>query len=216
MTPRRKKAIVAGAIGLTAIVAVATIGELVARTELENRAAAFAGTLPGVTTALAGGPALGQLAGGRIDIELSVSDAALTSVAACRTDHDLSLHATAGALIATAERTVRGLTLPVEVRLIPQRDDDGWALVADSVSAGGISLPAARAAKLLAGRDGGTRLLEGIRLPRDERFALTSVSFRDGAAVVTASAAVGPANGGDSGGALSDLRSCLASGEDDR
>ncbi|GAA2229747.1 hypothetical protein N1031_06540 [Herbiconiux moechotypicola] len=216
-TRRRRTWIIAGTIALAAVVAIAVGGELIARNQIENRIADVGDALPGVTSTLSGGPALMQLASGRIDVQLTVSDEALSAYANCRTDQELTVRTADGGLIVATERTVRGMTLPVEVFLVPRKDGDSWSLIADSVSAGGISLPAERALKILAGKDGtgsrlATRLLDGIPLPSDERLDITSVSFTDGAALVTA---LTPLNrtGTTEGGGLASLRSCLETPE---
>lgn len=212
-TRRQKKWIIAGAITLAAVVAIGVAGELVARNQLADRVSNLEGVLPGVSVALSGGPALLQLAGGWIDVELAVSDAALNTYVNCRTDQGLTVQAGEGGLIVTTERTVRGMTVPVNVTLVARQDGDRWLLVADSVSAAGISLPADQALKVLAGKDGAgsklaTRLLEGIPLPSDDRLAVTSVRFTDGAALVTASTSIHRTDDAGGGG-LSGLRSCL-------
>lgn len=218
MTTRRKtKWIIASVIALTLVIAAAVTSELLARNKLESRISDLGSTLPGVSTALAGGPALLQLASGRIDVQLAVSDAALDTYARCRTEQDLSVHAAEGGLTVTTERTMRGMTLPVDVTLVPRKDGDRWLLVADSVSAAGISLPADRALKVLGGKDGSdsklaTRLLDGIPLPSDDRLAITSIRVTDGAVLVTASTAINR-TGDAQGGGLSGLRSCLDSPE---
>ena len=199
------------------VVAITLAGELVARNQLEGRVVDLGSTLPGVSAALDDGPALIQLADGRIDVELAVPDATLNKYASCRTNHDLSVRSGNGVLIVTTERTVRGMELPVDVTRVPRRDGDEWSLIPDSVSAAGISLPADRASKLLAGKDTAgsrraTRLLDGVPLPDDERFAITTVSFTEGTARVTARTAINRTSAAEGRG-LSGLRSCLATQE---
>lgn len=214
---RKRKWIVAAWIAVAILVAVVVSGEFVARSQLEGRIAAFGDSLTGVSTSLTGGSALMQLARGRVDVDLAISDSALGTYVACRTDQDLTVHTVEGGLIVTTERTVRGMTLPVEVLLVAQRDGDGWSLVADSVSAAGVSIPAKRALKILTGRDGSgstlaNRLLDGIQLPKDERMAITSVRFTDGEAHLTASTSIHPTDGA-TGDGLGGLRECLESQE---
>lgn len=204
----------ATAIALALTVTVAVAGELIARNVLANRVAEVAGALPGVSAALSGGPALMQLAGGRVQVELAISDTAMSTYANCRKNHELRVRAEEGKLIVATDRTMRGVTLPVEVTLVPRRQDDGWSLVADSVSAAGISLPAERALKLLGGEEAaaskaGTRLLRGIPLPGDERLAISSVSFADGAIRLSANAAIDRTDHAEGGG-LGGLLSCPA------
>lgn len=216
-TPRAKMWIRATVIALALIVTVAVAGELVARSALASRVADL-GAAPGVSTVLSGRSALLQLAGGRIEIELAISDSAMSRYANCRKDNEIVVRAEEGGLIVTTERTIRGVTLPVEVTLVPRRDGGGWALVADSVSAAGISLPAERALKVLAGggaegSKAGTRLLRGIPLPGDERLAVSSVSFADGATLLTANAAIDRTGDREGGDGLGGLLSCPSTQE---
>lgn len=214
-TRYRRRWIVACAVAAAVVIPVA--GELVARNQLEGRVVDLGRALPGVSTALAGGPAMIQLASGRIDIGLAVSDATLNAYASCRTNQDLSVRSGDGVLVVSTERTVRGMTLPVDVTLVPRRDGDRWSLIPDSVSAAGISLPAGRASKVLTGKDAAgsqlaTRLLDGVPLPGDERLAITAVNFTEGAVHVTASTAINRTREAEGRG-LSGLRSCLATQE---
>ncbi|KZE40413.1 hypothetical protein [Microbacterium sp. T32] len=209
---RRRRRVVGIAIGVGLLVAGALTGEAVARGQIESRLASAADTVQGVTTSLAGGPALLQVALGRIDAEMRVPDNALDSLVNCRADRGFTVHAVDGALIVATERTVRGMTLPVEVRLVAREQDGAWVVVADSVSAGGISLPATRALKMLGGTDGPgssavSRLLDGIPLPSDGRFTVTAVHFVDGAAILDARTAFASPSTGEGAG-IARFREC--------
>lgn len=214
---RRRRWIIAGAICLVTVLGTGLVGEAVARYQLAGRAAELGADLPGVSLSLTGRPALVQLASGRIEVDVAVSDAALSTYAQCRTRQDLSVRAGPGGLVVTTSRTVRGMTLPVDVTLVPRQDGERWLLVADSVSAAGISVPAGRARTLLDGRDGvgtglATRLLDGVPLPGTERFAITSARVAEGIVVLTASTST-PRTGDAPRGDLSRLRSCLTATE---
>lgn len=214
---RSKKLIVGGWIAVATIAVTAVAGDLVARHELDKRIATVATSMPGVSLSLAGGPALLQLASGHLTVQLAVSDSALSTYVACRTDQDLTVHTVDGGLVVSTERSVRGMTLPIEILLVPRHDGDRWELVADSVSAAGVSVPAKRALKILRGKGGSSstfadRLLGGIPLPTEERLSVTSVRFTQGEAQVMASTSTHPTDG-TQGGGLGGLRECLESQE---
>jgi hypothetical protein len=189
-------------------------GEVVARGQLDARAASFSGSLPGVSAEVGGGPALWQLASGAVEVRLTVADAALDALARCRTDQEVTVHAVSGGVVVETERTLRGVPVTVDVLLVPQRDAAGWRLVADSVSAAGISLPAERALKVLSGRDGdgagfAQRLADGIPLVLPGA-PVRGVEFRAGAAVLSVGLPVardGAAEGGSD--RWGSLRECL-------
>lgn len=217
-TRHRKTWILAAAIAVTGILGIAIAGELVARSQVESRVAALEGSVPGIGITLAAGPVLPHLAAGRIAIDLRAPDAALTAFAACRTGQDLSVHAGAGRVTVVTERRMGGMALPVEVILAPRHDADGWALAAESVNVAGMTLPAERAAAMLAGRGGegsafAAGLVEGIRMPGGEQLQVTGVRVDEGALVVTASAAI-TGSDSDAGHGLSALRECLPDEDD--
>jgi hypothetical protein len=213
LTRRSRSWIIATAVVVVSLVAVGVSAEIALRGRLDERVDRLASTLPGVDVSLAGPSVLLQMATGHVEVELTATDAALEAFAACSSEQELGVHAVAGGLALSVTRTVRGMSVPIEVILVPRDDGDGgWTLVADSVSAGGITIPAERALSLLAGRDGASagfaaRLSDGIRLPHGAGAEVTHVEFADGVARVDL--ALPTTSTEDPGGALSGIRSCV-------
>lgn len=196
-------------------------GEIVARDRLNARTASLGGSMPGITVDAGSGLALWQVASGAVVVNLTATEEALDALVECRTDQeDIRVRAVTGGIVVTAQRTLRGMSVPVEVLLLPQRDAAGWRLVADSVSAGGVSLPAERALRVLAGRDGGgsdlaQRLLDGIPLSLGATD-VQHVAFRDGTVELTVAVPVAREDDGSGSGAgFARVRDCLGSGSSD-
>lgn len=190
------------------------VGEVVAREQLTARTASVSGSLPGVSIAPVDGLALGQLISGSIAVRVTVTDAALDAVARCRTDQDLTVRTVAGGVLVSVERSLRGAPVTVEVLLVAQHDGAGWRLVADSVSAAGISLPAERALTLLSGRGGegadvAERLLDGIPLALPG-VRVSDVEFRSGAVELSAGLPLTrDDDGATAGNGFAAVRECL-------
>ncbi|WP_100811615.1 hypothetical protein [Microbacterium sp. BR1] len=214
LTRRSRSWIIATAVVAVSLVAIGVIGEVALRGRLSERVDTLAATMPGVDVSLAGPPVLWQMATGRVEMELTATDAALDALAACSSEQELGVRAVPGGLVVSLSRTVRGMSVPIDVILVPHREaDGGWVLVADSVSAGGITIPAERALNLLEGRDGASagfaaRLRDGIRLPHDADTEVTHVEFTEGVARLDLALPVTPKEDAEDG-ALSRIRSCV-------
>ncbi|TXK16362.1 hypothetical protein [Homoserinibacter sp. GY 40078] len=214
MVSRRTRTIlIVAGIAVVGVGALAVTGEAVAQARIEDRMSSLSAGFPGMSVEPAGGSALGQVLSGHVQVRLTATDAALADIAACRIDQQLTVHAMPDGLVVGTERTLRGMTVPVEVLLVPHRTSDGWTLTADSVSVAGISLPAERVLTALGGDDGlGRRLLDGIPLSAGS-LAVEQVDFRAGAVEVTVSAPTDRSSG--SGSALGRVRDCLDTASED-
>ncbi|WP_409048251.1 hypothetical protein AB2L57_05480 [Microbacterium sp. HA-8] len=218
LTRRARRWTVAAGAAAIVLVSLGVSVELAARERVEARLSTFEQRMPGVDAALADTPALWQLATGRIALRVTVPDAALDAVVRCSSEQEIDVRSVPDGLVMTRERALGGASLPVELLLVPQRrPDGGWLLVADSVSAGGISIPADRALRMLSGRAGddagfASRLLDGIPLPSGGGLTVTGIAFADGSAQLDLSI---PTTRTDPspGDALEHTRSCMGSPE---
>lgn len=184
-------------------------GEAIARATVTNRLESTLATRDGLDVGIASTPALLQLATGRLEVTLVISDDLLGEVAACATDlPTLEVTTTSAGLAISTARSFRGIDLPVTVLLVPRSTETGWMLGADSVSVAGISIPAARAAALLDGGGVAADLLgEGITLSNSRSVTITNITPGAGHLALTIRtplAAPGP------GGSDNPVLGCLA------
>ncbi len=215
MVSTRARALIwTGAAGALLAASGLVVAEIVARGELEARAASLSESMPGISVAVGDGSALWQLSSGSIGVRLPVAVAALDALVECRSDQDLTVSAVAGGLVVETERTLGGAPVPVQVLLVVRHDGAGWRLVADSVSAAGISLPAERALTMLSGRDGAgaglaDRLLDGIPISLPG-VQVDDVQLRAGAAVLSLGLPLARDTGDEGTGAgFAAVRACL-------
>lgn len=194
---------------LLLLLGIAIPAEMSARGRLDSVLAKLEDRTPGVAAASAGGPALWQIALGRVDLTLTLDDEVLERLVSCRMDGDPTVATTAAGVVVEIERTVRGVTLPVSLLLVPQRAGGEWVLAADSVSVGGLSIPATQAAAILGGRGAdAAALLDGVSLPVGSAASVTNLAASRGQLHVGLS--IPMTQGAADGGRI--LGSCLDEG----
>ena len=180
LTRRRRPLLIAGSIliGLAALVVTA---EVVVRAQVDAAVASRTDAIAGVSVSRSGASALWAFALGRVEVRASVTDAALESMVACRTDQPVTLAITPGSIDVETELALRGRTLPVRVAFVPRETIDGWSFIADSIAVAGLSLPSTRVGPLL-GDGAPDWLQDGVALPSPHGSSVTKILLEDGVA----------------------------------
>lgn len=162
----------------------------------------------GVDAALSPTPMLIQLVSGSIGATLTVSESTLADLVECTSELvDPEVQIDDAGVTVSLTRDVAGISLPVEVLVVPARVDDVWVLLPESIAVAGIAIPADRAAALVGDGAQASVMSDGIPLPHSDSLVVTGATT--GADLLTLDVAVSVPPPGDGERSTPSALSCL-------